>query len=536
MPTTSAKRLKWINYIPHKPTPKQLQALMSDSKELLFGGALGGGKSDFLLMSCLQYLDVPGYASGIFRKQLTDLKQPGALLDRAKEWLDPWKKHGVKYVPGEHTYYFPTTMPDGSKGADAKLVFCYVGDVNAKDRYQSSEYQTIAFDEISQWETPGDYEFMTTRLRRTTCKAHGKKSDGTPNWVKGCPECELKRSIPVRIRAATNPGGLGGNWIKKRFQIIPDPKVYPDRRDAITAATSGIRVPFVGTHPQREFVPSYIDDNPHLDLTDYSEFLDNLEPELKAQLKDGNWEARADSRFKRNWVRYFEVHPFGIRLGYQMFPFSHFQKMFATIDYASTAKEGIIDNQVHRKAPSFSVMCVWGETKEKDLFLLDCWRDRCEVPVIVEEAVKVWARWQEWGIKYLKSETNGVGSGPTQYLQRLGIPIKKVVKGSDKLENSTSAMLLMKGGKVYFPINAPFIYDVEDEVFSWIGLPAETDDIIDNLSDAANELGAVADALANKTEAHQIKSTFLHVPMIRNKSPQLAIGTRKRHPLLPRKL
>jgi hypothetical protein len=77
----------------------------------------------------------------------------------------------------------------------------------------------------------------------------------------------------------------------------------------------------------------------------------------------------------------------------------------------------------------------------------------------------------------------------------MGIPILKVVKSKDKIENSTSAMLLMKAGKVYFPINAHWLETAEDEVFAWIGLPSETDDIIDNLSDACNEVGPVEEGL-----------------------------------------
>lgn len=489
-------RLKWSKYIPHKPTAKQKTALIllqDGIKELLFGGALGGGKSDFLLMCCLQNMDVPGYASAIFRKQLTDLKQPGALLDRAHTWLSPWKKHGVRYVPSDHAYKFPTLNPDGSKGADAQLVFCYLNDTNAKDRYQSAEYQTIAFDEISQWETDADYSFMTTRLRRTTCTIHGKNTDGTPKWVSGCPQCELKRNIPVRLVSASNPGGLGGVWIKNRFQIIPDPKIYSDKRQAIDAAYRGIRVPFIGTHPERKFVPSYIDDNPHLDLTDYSQFLDNLDVELKSQLKDGNWEARSDSRFKRNHVRYYEVYDHAIRLGDTMHPMSYFKTIFATLDFASTTDEGLIDHRIHRKSPSFTVISTWGINENNDLFWLDMVRFRDEVPVIVEEGVRVYKRWTP---QFFKCEFNGIGAGPSQYLKKLGIPIKKNVKSVDKLENSTSAMLLMKNGKIYFPINAPWIETAEDEVFTWVGIPSETDDIIDTLSDAANEIGPSAEMFA----------------------------------------
>lgn len=843
-------KIKWSKYIPHKPTPKQLIALSSTKKELLFGGALGGGKSDFLLMSCLQYMDVPGYAAAIFRKQLTDLKQPGALLDRSQKWLSKWKREGVKYVPSEHTYYFPTVLSNGRPGEYAKLVFCYVGEANARDRYQSAEYQTICFDEISQWETDSDYEFMTTRLRRTTCKTHGKLSNGKPNWVDGCPECEIKRNIPVRLRAAcvdfgkvltrtgwkpiqevlkgeevlsvnangeaewkpvidvyhckhkgklvriqkrnlfcsftkdhrvtyrsgggkglfkiipwdqhnnksidlvraalkpafegkpfpipcgidraifirflglylgdgsvghnprkgnykviitqlsdnvpliegvlskmglkynrsnngdyqftnkelwtylvrlgyakdkhvprevmenlsgeeglellkhllgtdgsqrinsntftttserlrddvmalavmfgykvqttsyddghtkhnrkhviyltllpnpvtkvdkdihgrndvhevpydgmvycikvadnenffleqngyvwvsgnTNPGGLGGNWIKQRFQIIPDPKIYPDRREAIKDAMNGIRVPFIGTHPQRDFVPSYIDDNPYLDLHDYSEFLDNLQPELKAQLKDGNWEARADSRFKRQWIRYFELYDHGFRLGPTLYPFSEFTKIFTTVDLASTVKEGIIDSMAHRKAPSFTVFSTWGINRNNDLFFLDMVRFRQEVPDIVEEGVHIYAKWKP---AYFKVEFNGVGAGPGQYFQRLGIPVKKNVKTRDKIENSIGAMLLMKAGKVYFPINKEWLEEAENEIFGWIGLPSETDDIIDTLSDAANEIGPVSSVITNEEDAKSLNTGFLRYPAVHNMSPTLSFSRTK---------
>jgi predicted phage terminase large subunit-like protein len=518
-------QLKWSKYIPHYPTEKQMIALMSTKKELLFGGALGGGKSDFLLMSCLQYMDVPGYASAIFRKQLTDLKQPGALLDRAKKWLSTWKKHGVKYIPSEHCYVFPTTLPNGDRGEPAKLVFCYIGDAHANDRYQSAEYQTICFDEISQWETASDYEFMTTRLRRTTCKTHGKYTSGPkknkPRWVNGCPECELKRNIPVRLRGATNPGGLGGNWIMKRYQIIPDPKYFPDRRDAIKAAMAGIRVPFIGTHPQRDFVPSYIDDNPHLDLDDYAEFLDNLNPELKAQLKDGNWLARADSRFKREDARYFEIYEGSFKLGPTMRSFSEFELIFMTMDFASTADEGVIDDMVHKKSPSYTSLSVWGMTRDKDLFLLDNFHGRVEVPDIVTEAKRLYLRWRP---KFMKAEFNGVGAGPAQYMQRLGLPIKKLVKSKDKIENSTSARLLMKAGKIYFPINASWLETIEDEVFSWIGLPSETDDIIDNLSDAANEVGPVDESVNADEIITKIVNGFNYPKQNYRGSPTLSLN------------
>jgi predicted phage terminase large subunit-like protein len=119
-------------------------------------------------------------------------------------------------------------------------------------------------------------------------------------------------------------------------------------------------------------------------------------------------------------------------------------------------------------------------------------RFRDEIPVVVERIAEVYARFSP---SYVKIEMNGLGLGVAQYVMRLGIPVKKLMKGTDKLENSTSAQLLMKSGKVWLPDNVPWIEECEDELFAWTGLPTEQDDIVDTLSDAANDVGPTTDVL-----------------------------------------
>src|SRR5215467_15540408 len=74
-------------FIRQKPTPKQAAFLLDVGLEAFFGGAAGPGKSSALLMAALQFVEVPGYAAILFRRTFSDLALPGALMDRASEWL-----------------------------------------------------------------------------------------------------------------------------------------------------------------------------------------------------------------------------------------------------------------------------------------------------------------------------------------------------------------------------------------------------------------------------------------------------------------
>jgi hypothetical protein len=61
---------------PYKPTARQKQAHKSGADETLFGGAAGGGKSEFLLGSLVTMcLLVPGVQVVAFRRTFPDLKR-----------------------------------------------------------------------------------------------------------------------------------------------------------------------------------------------------------------------------------------------------------------------------------------------------------------------------------------------------------------------------------------------------------------------------------------------------------------------------
>ena len=81
------KLISDLGYLPHTPFPKQQAFLLNESRELLFGGAMGGGKSDALLMDAVLWVDNPAWHSIIIRRIGKDLKGSDGLIERSRDWF-----------------------------------------------------------------------------------------------------------------------------------------------------------------------------------------------------------------------------------------------------------------------------------------------------------------------------------------------------------------------------------------------------------------------------------------------------------------
>ena len=213
---------------------KQTAFLSLDCLEAGYGGAAGGGKSDAILAAALQYADVPGYAALILRRSFSDLALPGAAMARSKEWL-----YGkARWSEREKTWSF-------DRGGT--LTFGFLEAEDDVYRYQSSEYQYVGFDELTQF-SESQYRYLFSRLRR----------------VKGV-------QVPLRMRWASNPGGVGHGWVKRRFIDDPAPGVV--------------------------FVPARVADNPGLEVDEYVRSLSHLPETIRQQLLDGDWGAFEGAAF-----------------------------------------------------------------------------------------------------------------------------------------------------------------------------------------------------------------------------------------------
>lgn len=468
-----ALKPEWNLYIPHVPSAKQLAFLMLPHREVFYGGAAGGGKSDALLAAALQYVEVPGYSAIIFRRTFTDLKLPGALIDRSLEWLtDPSFPPEIKprWDAQQHSWHFPS---------GATLAFGHLDSELVKFRYQSAEFQFIAFDELTHFQED-DYLYLFSRLRRPTCNNH--ITDGYQDDCPLCLEYRHFRRVPLRMRAASNPGGIGHQWVKDRFRI-----------EEVGTDSKGRKI-FRGTHPKRPHVPAFVRDNPALDEKEYTESLMELDPVTREQLLSGDWDVSADARFRKSWfeeTRYSMRGP-NVVLGKdgkgQVIELKDC-RIFATIDPAASTKEGPGDKVIWKRMPSWTVIMTFLLTKEGHLIVWDICRFQKEIPDLLAEVLKNYELHEHDRIGV---EADGLGIGVYQMLNRSRLPIHDIKSRSkDKLVRATHAMNRAEQGKLWIPQQGvkPWVRAFESEIFVWTGHPHETSDQIDALAHGANIAG-----------------------------------------------
>lgn len=236
-------------YCPEKPSTTQKVFLRSYALEALFGGAAGGGKSSALLMSALQFVDVPGYSAMLFRRTYADLALPGALMDRFQSWIAPYDE--IRWNGGTYTATFPS---------GARIAFGYLNNKEDFLRYKGAEFQFIGMDEVTEIRE-SDYRYMFSRLRRPASGPLAK--------------------VPLRMRAATNPAP---NWVRQRFIVE-------------------------GRQEGRIFVPSLLTDNPGVDAQSYRQALSALDPVERRRLEMGDWWATTlGSMFIRENFSVIDAH------------------------------------------------------------------------------------------------------------------------------------------------------------------------------------------------------------------------------------
>jgi len=244
----------------------QLAAIEADSiDELFFGGARGGGKSDYLLGDFLQSVPEHGrnWQGILFRRSLTELQ------DLIKRSHRIYAQTGATWREVDKEWRWPN---------GACLRMRYLDRDADASKYQGHSYTFIAWDELPQWPTDAPYKLLKACLRWAEGDVHNK-----------------------RIRASGNPGGPGHHWVMEMF-IAENPLGYQVIFDE-------------ATHMHRVFIPSRVEDNKALLAAD-PHYISRLKgvgsPELVRAWLEGDWTAVVGAYFPEFTLRTHVTQPFMI--------------------------------------------------------------------------------------------------------------------------------------------------------------------------------------------------------------------------------
>lgn len=285
-----------------RPNPgPQTQFLASSAYEVLFGGASGGGKSAAIIAAVLRWVEVPYFRALILRRETTQLQD---LLDKSRA-LYPKVFPGCVFNANTNTWIFPS---------GARVRFNHCKEESDKYDYQGQEFQLVIFDELTHFSI-GQYLEISSRIR----------SAGV--------------GLPRYLRATSNPGGSGHEWVFKRFGAWLNPEFeaaglkprLDEEGRRLPPAKPGEKLWVLSTRNDgevyvpagtpdalsRQFIPALLKDNPKLLENDptYRVKIMQLDPVRRAQLLDGNWLVKpaAGLLFKRSWVTFLDQPPPDLR-------------------------------------------------------------------------------------------------------------------------------------------------------------------------------------------------------------------------------
>lgn len=269
------------------PNPgPQTEFLAAPEKEVLYGGAAGGGKSYALLVDPLRYADNGNFRGLLLRRTLGELAE---LIDQSKK-LYPKAFPSAYFRESKNLWVFPS---------GSTLLMSYVDKDQDVTRYQGQAFSWIGVDELGHYPTPYVWDYLRSRLRTTD------------------------QSIETYMRASANPGGVGGWWIKKMFIDRSE----PNRPFPAADIDSGEPLLYPPNHAKageplfyRKFIPARLTDNPYLMASgEYEAMLLSLPEVERRRLLDGDWDVAEGAAFSEFNRHHHICDPFEIPSGWPRF-------------------------------------------------------------------------------------------------------------------------------------------------------------------------------------------------------------------------
>ena len=206
-------------------------------KEVLFGGAPGGGKTHLLIAIV-----------GMFRQETPEFRD---ILNQATKMYLPLDG---KWNDRDRMWRFPN---------GGTIQMTYLRNMEDAFGHKGAAYSLLLWDEVTGWHDEEQYEFLQTRLRSTN------------------------PDLFCQSVATANPDGPGMWWVRERWKIM-DPATPPETP---FHAELDEGAPDDAEASKRVFIPALLEDNPHLNR-------DNQYRDALYAIKDP---ARRSAYIKGDW-------------------------------------------------------------------------------------------------------------------------------------------------------------------------------------------------------------------------------------------
>ena len=415
------------------PNPgPQTEFMRSPAFEVLYGGQAGGGKSEALLVEALRHVHVPGYRAILFRRTFPELRQ--SLMERSHEL---YPRLGGVYRVHENVWLFPS---------GARIYFGHMESRNSHYQYQSAEVAYIGFDELTTFEDE-QYLYLFSRARSAA-------------------------GVPVRVRAATNPGGVGHEWVKARIIDKMEPGVvawFTRVGEVDTEVERGERGAL-----SRQFIPATVQDNPQLLAADplYVERLRALPLVERERLLNGNWSITPRGNvFQAEWFKVVKAPPDSVRRWVRHWDLA--VSVRSSADFTAGALVGLAEDGVLCIADMRRFRSEWPDTRRQ---IVDVVREEPGVTLAVEKVA-----FQLAAVQDLRRDPALVNTA-----------LVEVTPDRDKLARAYAWSSRAEAGKVVL-VDGPWVPGFINECVAFSGDGATHDDQVDAVSGAVQAL-AMAEA------------------------------------------